>query len=1009
MQYNPEELNEILKIYSSESEEIIDRLNENFLLLEKNPSDKAPIKQLLRLSHSLKGASRMLGFNSVQDISHKLEDILSFWDRDNSIVNPDMFQEIYNVCDFLLMLVRKSVEYKTDYVDKNVMVFINKLDNFLTYNQMSSDKSELKEKDEYISSKSTDINAVILELMFVLESSDINESFEEIRSVLIDNISNLEEIFNNTKYDDIKNKITILKEKTLSKKFQSKEIKSLILDLRKSIYNLYKTLNIHYEFNKSIQVIKDGSDKKNKNTDNNEKTVKDFDFVLDNLQKIKFDKTSFDEITSRLENLNGNIQNENLKNLCSKIIKILLIMKNKDIVVDNECYVVLLQSISFIKRCQTEKIKENSGNINLFLQRLDVVEDMCDINVNTPVKNQLKQVKTNPIIQLSDAQNIEKNIKIYDSEEIKILRVDTDKVDNLIAQSGELLINGIKTRDHLTRLSNINSKITAWNSTGKKIINYLKYLEKKGFFNNSADDSIQAFYKKAQSFFSENAEIINDLNNDFNELYNVISEDDNKLHQTVMEVETIAKSIRVLPLASIFHTFPRMIRDIAKEKNKKIDFIISGSDTTVDKKIIEEIKMPLIHILRNAVSHGIELPQERLKNNKSETGKVMLTAKQIENNVIITIEDDGYGINLEKIKTSALKKGILTAEEIENITDDQLMKVIFLPGFSTQDEVSDISGRGIGLDVVKTKILNLNGEISVDSQLNKGCRVTIKLPLSLSTMKTFILKVNEEKYAIPVTAIKYVKQIKVDEIYNKNGKDCIMFNDKSVPIFSLSRIFDEKIKPKSDDNIYKVIIIENQEDIAAFIIDELICEQEIFHKKFTAPIIKVRNISGYTTLSTGEICLIINPVELIKNTALNNYSNNIELKNILIAEKQDMFKNKKFVLLDDDKGKFEIVEKDLKSNDINLSIFNSVNSIYDYLCKNNADYLICKIDSPDDEVVRLIKYIKSDENLNDIKIIVFSDVPEYDLRQYLTDININSYQSFTRYGMNEFINVLHSV
>ncbi len=1009
MQYNPEELNEILKIYSSESEEIIDRLNENFLLLEKNPSDKTPIKQLLRLSHSLKGASRMLGFNSVQDISHKLEDILSFWDKDNTIVNPDMFQDIYNVCDFLLMLVRKSVEYKTDYVDKNVMLFINKLDNFLTYNQISSDKTELKEKDEYISSKSTDINAIILELMFVLESSDINESLEEIRSVLIDNISNLEEIFNNTIYDDIKNKIKILKEKTLSNNFQSKEIKSLILDLRKCIYNLYKTLNIHYEFNKSNQVIKDGSDKKNKNTDNNEKTVKDFDFILDNLQKIKFDKTLVDEITKRLENLNGNIQHENLKNLCSKIIKILLIIKNKDIVVDNECYVVLLQSISFIKRCQTEEIKENSGNINLLLQRLDVVEDMYDINKNNPVQNQLKQVKTNPIVQLSDTENIERNIKIYDNEEIKILRVDTDKVDNLIAQSGELLINGIKTRDHLTRLSNINSKITAWNSTGKKIINYLKYLEKKGFFNNSADDSIQAFYKKAQSFFSENAEIISDLNNDFNELYSVISEDDNKLHQTVMEVETIAKSIRVLPLASIFHTFPRMIRDIAKEKNKKIDFIISGSDTTVDKKIIEEIKMPLIHILRNAVSHGIELPQERLKNDKPETGKVLLTAKQIENNVIITIEDDGYGINLQKIKTSALKKGILTAEEIENITDDQLMKVIFMPGFSTQDEVSDISGRGIGLDVVKTKILNLNGEISVDSQLNKGCRVTIKLPLSLSTLKTFILKVNEEKYAIPVTAIKYVKQIKVDEIYNKNGKDCIMFDDKSVPIFSLSRIFDEKIKPKSDDNIYKVIIIENQEDVAAFIIDELICEQEIFHKKFTAPIIKVKNISGYTTLSTGEICLIINPVELIKNTALNNYSNNIELKNILIADKQEILKNKKFVLLDDDKGKFEIVEKDLKSKDINLSIFNSVNSIYDYLCKNNADYLICKIDSSDDEVIRLIKYIKSDENLNDIKIIVFSDIPEYDLRQYLTDININSYQSFSRYGINEFINVLHTV
>ena len=212
MQYNPEELNEILRIYSSESEEIIDKLNENFLLLEKNPEDKAPVKILLRLAHSLKGASRMLGFNSIQDISHKLEDILSFWDKEGNKINPDVFQEIYNVCDFLLMLVHKSVEIKADYNDKNVIVFINKLDNFLTYNQMFSDTDEIKETDDYISSKSMDINAVILELMFILgNGSEIYDNFDEIHSVLTDNIDNLEEIFSNTKYDEIKNKISLLK------------------------------------------------------------------------------------------------------------------------------------------------------------------------------------------------------------------------------------------------------------------------------------------------------------------------------------------------------------------------------------------------------------------------------------------------------------------------------------------------------------------------------------------------------------------------------------------------------------------------------------------------------------------------------------------------------------------------------------------------------------------------------------------------------------------------------
>ena len=1004
MQYNPEELNEILRIYSSESEEIIDKLNENFLLLEKNPEDKAPVKILLRLAHSLKGASRMLGFNSIQDISHKLEDILSFWDKEGNKINPDVFQEIYNVCDFLLMLVHKSVETKADYNDKNVIVFINKLDNFLTYNQMFSDTDEIIETDEYISSKSMDINAVILELMFILgNGSEIYDNFDEIHSVLTDNIDNLEEIFSNTKYDEIKNKISLLKEKILSDNFQYQLIKSLILDLRNSIYNLYKKLNIHYETNKVNDKRQNNIEIKKRNAqDNSAELIKDLDFIIDNLRQIKFDKSMINKIIDFLEkpDLKDNI----LKNLYSKVIKILSIIKDKDIIIDNECYIVLLQSLLFIKRYQTGEIKESAGNIELLLQRLNVVEDM--FGVNNAVQNPIKKSDKNPVVQILNTENLEKNIKkIYDTEEIKVLRVDTEKIDNLIAQSGELLINGIKTREHLAKLSKINSKIMTWNSTEKKIINYLRYLEKKGFFKDTLDDSVQAFYKKAQSFFNENADIINDLNKDFNELYNIISEDDNKLYQTVMEVETIAKSIRVLPLASIFHTFPRMIRDIAIEKNKKIDLIISGSDTTVDKKIIEEIKMPLIHILRNAVSHGIELPSDRLKNNKNETGKILLTAKQVENNVIITIEDDGYGINFEKIKDKALKKGILTAEEIENITDEQLMKVIFLPGFSTQDSVSDISGRGIGLDVVKTKILNLNGEIFIDSQLNKGCKVTIKLPLSLSTIKTFILKVNNEKYAIPVNSIKYIKQLKFEEIYNKNGRDCIFFDNKSIPIFSLSKIFNEEATINPANNLYKVIVIEHQENLAAFIIEDIICEQEIFHKKFTPPIVKIKNIGGYTTLSTGEICLIINPIELINNTISNN--NHIELKDILISDKQDKFKNKKFVLLDDNTGRFDKIAEDLKSINADLSIFNSVNSVYDYLCKNNTDYLICKIDSADDEVVRLIKYMKSDENLNDIKIIVFSDLPEYEIK--LENVNINLYRNFSRYELREFINSFNTI
>ena len=281
--------------------------------------------------------------------------------------------------------------------------------------------------------------------------------------------------------------------------------------------------------------------------------------------------------------------------------------------------------------------------------------------------------------------------------------------------------------------------------------------------------------------------------------------------------------------------------------------------------LIEEIKMPLMHILRNSVSHGIEFPIDRIKQGKDEVGIIRLTSKQEENNVIISIEDDGYGVNFEKVKETALKKGLLTQEEISNMDSKQLLKLLFFPGFSTEEAVTEISGRGIGLDIVKNKIANLNGEIFIDSVLNKGCKVTIRLPLSMSTIKTFIILVNNQKYAIPVNTIKYVTRITKDKIQNRNGVKSIIFDNHSIPIYYLSDIL-EKNNNNEEENQLTVIIIENHEKQAAYIIDKLLGDQEVFQKKLMPPIIKIKNISGFTILPTGEICLIINPYELIRNT-----------------------------------------------------------------------------------------------------------------------------------------------
>ncbi|MBQ4123917.1 chemotaxis protein CheA [bacterium] len=998
MNYNPEEYKEILSIFKAESEEIIQSLNDGFMELEKDPEDKTPIKKLFQSAHSIKGAARMLGFNGIQDIAHKLEDILTFWKKDGIKIDADSFDIIYDVCDFLLDAVSKSVQQQSDYYDINFAKVLTELDSFIQAKNIRSSEVSDETSSFDINSQITDINAVLLELLFVLDKGSNEENIEEIIMVISDNLDILHNLFQKSGFEELSNHISLIISQ-LSSSINNPEkleiIKEKIIELKTKIYD---TLNVSF-----MPISKPHSADAENIEDtkiNDDKVEESFSFIQKNVSKIKNDKKFFNQLKPKFELIESSVENQNVKDIINKIVSILELLHKDNKSIDNDCYMTILQGLYFAKKINSDNSSATLGSFNLLMQRLNVVEDILLGPKKSEILISSKKSDVNSVQSHPDIDIIKRNLNSYELQEIKTLRVDSSKVDNLISQTGELLINGIKNREHLRELSDINLKLIQWNSEGKKIVNYLKYLEKRGFFSLEYDESSSLFYKKIQSFLLNNNDVINEIQNDFGHLYNIISEDDNKLHQTAMEIENIAKGIRILPLATIFHSFPRMIRDIAIENNKKIDFVVSGSDTTVDKKLIEEIKMPLIHILRNAVSHGIEAPEEREKNGKLPVGVVKLSAKQEDNNVILTIEDDGYGINLEKVKKSAIKRGLLLTDEVDNFSNEQLMKLLFLPGFSTNESIDEISGRGIGLDIVKTKINNLNGDIQIDSVLNKGCRVTIKLPLAMSTLKTFIILINEQKYAIPVSAIKFVKKIKKEEIFIRNNVSYIIYDGHSIPIHSLSNVFGEKFLNIQDGEL-TIIIVENQDQQVAFIVDKLLGDQEVFHKKLVPPIVKIKNISGFTTLSTGEICLIINPYDLIKNTT--STMDDHSFISTHLNDKADFEKCKKLKVLFYDDGNINYIREDLINEFESIVSFDNVYVLYDYLQKNDVDLFISKINYQNDELISLFKFIKNDENLNKIKIVVFSDMASLDLKTVMRQFNPDLYVKTEDYDKEHFL------
>ncbi|MFC5472036.1 chemotaxis protein CheW [Cohnella suwonensis] len=331
------------------------------------------------------------------------------------------------------------------------------------------------------------------------------------------------------------------------------------------------------------------------------------------------------------------------------------------------------------------------------------------------------------------------------------------------------------------------------------------------------------------------------------------------------DLQNIVLKLRMVPVESVFNRFPRMVRDLAKSLDKKVDLVIVGAETELDRTVIDEIGDPLVHLIRNAVDHGIEPFAERAKLGKPEVGTVYLRAYHSGNHVFIEIEEDGKGINRPKVLETAIKRGVLTAEEAKKLSDDEVNMLIFAPGFSTADKISDISGRGVGLDVVKSKIATLGGHVSVTSNLGTGTKFSIQLPLTLSIIAAMLVKLGGEKYAFPLSSIVETGAVKRSDIRLLHGNRIIEYRQSIVPVLSLAQLVDSPDYRDDDETETEMLIVRKGDKLAAVLVEEFIGQSEIVLKplgKYLAGNLGV--VSGATILGDGQVALIIDPNSLIK-------------------------------------------------------------------------------------------------------------------------------------------------
>ncbi len=333
-----------------------------------------------------------------------------------------------------------------------------------------------------------------------------------------------------------------------------------------------------------------------------------------------------------------------------------------------------------------------------------------------------------------------------------------------------------------------------------------------------------------------------------------------QIARSTSELQDLVMKIRMLPLEVVFNRFPRMIRDLSLGMNKEIQFVIEGANTELDRTVIDEIGEPLIHLLRNAVDHGIETKEERAASGKSSVGKITLYAYQEGTKAVIKIRDDGRGINVSKVKAKAEKIGI----NVDGMSDNDIKNLIFLEGFSTNDKVTDVSGRGVGMDVVKTKISYLGGTIDLHSELGKGSTFIIKLPLTLQIIKALLVKVKGETMAISLGFIDSVINWREDLIKRSNNKEVISYRNEIIPLIRMSDKFklDSYMEDSSNSNNY-IIVAKVGEKIAALLVDDLLGQQEIVIKNLGKSLQGLKEYIGATILGDGLVTLIVDVATII--------------------------------------------------------------------------------------------------------------------------------------------------
>ncbi|MGR8929611.1 MAG: hybrid sensor histidine kinase/response regulator [Gammaproteobacteria bacterium] len=424
--------------------------------------------------------------------------------------------------------------------------------------------------------------------------------------------------------------------------------------------------------------------------------------------------------------------------------------------------------------------------------------------------------------------------------QIETVRVETRKLDELLTQVGELSVIQGQVQHRLMLMEELLEEWTILDRTRR-----------------IATEGIAVDRQKETDCMARLGQLLKRARDAF-------YDDTARLESTVHLLEDQVGSLRLMPLSTLFSLFPRMVRDLAKDQNKSVELIVTGGDITVDKRILEEMKDPLMHLLRNAIDHGIESAEERTQLGKPRTATLRMSARKEEAGVLLEISDDGRGLNPQTIRQQARHRGLLDEALLSEMTEQQLQQLIFTSGFSTSAAVTELSGRGVGLDVVRVNVEHLKGSINLDSVVGRGLTIQLRLPFSLATTRLLLTRISERYYGIPVEYIRTSCRVHSEDIFLLEGHAAILLDGEPVIVSALADLL-EIAETAGESDVMACVILRLDHDHLGLLVDDLPGEEEVVLKPMCAPLKRVRNLSALAMLGNGAICPVLNPADLYQS------------------------------------------------------------------------------------------------------------------------------------------------